>query len=123
VIEQPAQLPEVQLTFEVDLVGDLLFEVREQGAPLPLLQFTLEQLFARREGHQLTLQAYRNIGGVKGALVKHADETYPALPSEEHRKLAQILFTRLIEPGITQQDMTLRRATRKEFELPDSRLT
>ncbi len=80
----------MQLTFEEDLVGDLLFEVREQGASLPLLQFTLEQLFARREGHQLTLQAYRDIGGVKGALVKHADETYAALPSEEHRELAQM---------------------------------
>lgn len=123
VIEQPAQLPEVQLTFEGDLVGDLLFEVRERGASLPLLEFTLEQLFARREGHQLTLQAYRDIGGVKGALVKHADETYAALLSEEHRRLAQLLFTRLIEPGITQQDMTRRRAIREEFELPDPRLT
>jgi Novel STAND NTPase 1/TIR domain len=123
VIERPAQLPEVQLSFEGDLVGDLLFDVREQGASLPLLEFTLEQLFARREGHQLTLQAYRDIGGVKGALVKHADETYATLPSEEHRKLAQLLFTRLIEPGTMQQDMTRRRAIREEFELPDPSLT
>lgn len=123
VIEGPAQLPDVQLTFEGDLVGDLLFEVREQGAPLPLLQFTLEQLFTRRKGRLLTLQAYRDIGGVKGALVKHADETYAALPSEEHRKLAQIVFIRLIEPGTLQQEMTRRRAIRGEFELPDPRLT
>lgn len=122
VIEQPAHLPEVQLAFEGDLVGDLLLDVREQGAPLPLLQFTLEQLFARRDGHLLTLQAYREIGGVKGALLKHADETYAALPSEEQRKLAQLLFTRLIEPGNMQQDMARRRAIREEFELPDPRL-
>lgn len=123
VIEQPAQLPEVQLTFEGDLIGDLLFEVRGQSAPLPLLQFTLDQLFTRREGYLLTLQAYRDIGGVKGALLKHADETYAALPSEEQRKLAQFLFTRLIEPGNAQQDMARRRAIRGEFELSDSRLT
>ena len=33
VIEQPAQLPDVQLAFEEDLVGDLLFEVGSQVGP------------------------------------------------------------------------------------------
>lgn len=99
VIVEPAQLPDVQLTFDDDLVGDLLFEVRDQGASLPLLQFTLDQLFERRSGHRLTRQAYEEIGGIKGALVKHAEKTYANLPSEEHQKLAQTLFVRLIEPG------------------------
>ena len=66
VIEQPAQLPDVQLTFEGDLVGDLLFEMQGQLEALPLLEFTLDQLFQRRCGHQLTLEAYQEIGGVKG---------------------------------------------------------
>ncbi len=123
VIEGPAQLPGVQLTFEGDLVGDLLFDVRDQDASLPLLQFTLEQLFMRRKGRLLTLQAYREIGGVKGALVKHAEDTYADLPSEEHQKLAQTLFMRLINAGETQQDATRRRALLAEFDLPDARLT
>ena len=88
VIEQPARLPDVQLTFEGDLVGDLLFEMKGQAEALPLLQFTLDQLFQRRSGRQLTLSAYRELGGVKGALTRQAEETYAALPSEEHRKLA-----------------------------------
>ena len=58
VITQPAQLPDVQLTFEEDLVGDLLFEVQGQVGALPLLQFTLYQLFQHREGRLLTRQAY-----------------------------------------------------------------
>jgi len=33
-IEQPAALPDVQLTFEGDLVGDLLFEIRGQTGAL-----------------------------------------------------------------------------------------
>jgi hypothetical protein len=123
IIEEPAQLPDVQLTFEGDLVGDLLFDVRDQDASLPLLQFTLEQLFLRRKGRQLTLQAYRDIGGVKGALVKHAEETYVNLPSEEHQKLAQTLFGRLINVGATPQDATRRRTLLSEFEQPDPRLT
>ncbi len=63
VIKRPAMLPDVQLDFEGSLVGDLLFEVQGQAGALPLLQFTLEQLFERRSGHTLTLQAYQEIGG------------------------------------------------------------
>jgi hypothetical protein len=123
VIEKPAALPDVQLTFEGDLVGDLLFEVQGQAGALPLLQFTLDQLFQRRSGRQLTLSAYRELGGVKGALTRQAEETYNALPSDEHRKLARALFVRLIDPGATEQDTTRRRAALSEFSLADATQT
>jgi hypothetical protein len=119
VVEQPAALPDVQVTFESDLVNRLLFEMQSQVGALPLLQFTLDQLFQRRNGRQLTLSAYHELGGVKGALVKHAEETYTSLPSEEHRKLARALFVRLIDPGALEQDTTRRRATLSEFTLAD----
>ncbi len=118
-IECPAALPDVQLTFEGNLVGDLLFEMHGQGGALPLLQFTLDQLFQKRRGHCLTLQTYREIGGIKGALSQHAQQTFDALPSEEHRKLARGLFVRLIDPGATEQDTTRRRADLSEFILDD----
>ncbi len=123
VIEQPARLTDVQLTFEGDLVGDLLFEMQGQAEALPLLEFTLDQLFERRCGHQLTSQAYQEIGGVKGALVRQAESTYAALPSDEHRRLARVMFLRLIEPGTTEQDTTRRRAARSELLLADSKET
>jgi S1-C subfamily serine protease len=123
VIEQPAALPDVQLSFEGNLVGDLLFEMQRQVGALPLLQFTLAQLFERRIGHTLTLQSYREIGGVKGALAKHAESAYTALPSEEQRKLARALFLRLIDPGLTAQDTTRRRAALSELTLPTPRET
>ena len=123
VIKGPAALPDVQLSFEGSLVGDLLFEVQGQVGALPLLQFTLEQLFQRRNGRQLTLSAYREIGGVKGALTRQAEETYAALPSEEHRKLARALFVRLIDPGVTEQDTTRRRAALSEFSLTETSQT
>src|SRR5207249_9634627 len=109
VIEHPAALPDVQLTFEGNLVGDLLFEMQGQVGALPLLQFTLDQLFQRRSGRQLTLSAYRELGGVKGVLSRQAEETYAALPSEEHRRLSHALFVRLIDPGASEQDTTRRR--------------
>ena len=119
VIMRPAALPDVQLSFEGDLVNGLLSEVQGQAGALPLLQFTLEQLFARRSGHTLTLAAYREIGGVKGALARNAESIYAALPSEAHRKLARALFLRLIDPGFTEHDTTRRRAALTELSLPD----
>ena len=118
-IEQPAALPDVQLSFEGNLVGDLLFEVRGQIGALPLLQFALYQLFGKRDRRCLTRQAYHEIGGIKGALSQHAEQTYKALPSEEHRRLARALFLRLVEPGVSEQDTTRRRAALSEFNLPD----
>ena len=119
VIEQPARLPDVQLTFEPDLVGDMLFETREQPGGLPLLEFTLEQLFARRQGQRLTRQAYREIGGVKGAVTSQAEATYMALPSATHRQLVRQVFLRLINLGATEQERTRRRAVLAEFETGD----
>ena len=122
-IKGPAMLPDALLTFEGNLVGDLLYEVRGQIGALPLLQFTLDQLFERRKDHLLTQQAYQEIGGVKGALSKHAEKTYLTLPSEKHRELARTLFLRLIDPGITEQDTTRRRATLTELVFVDPEQT
>lgn len=119
-IEKPAALPDVRLTFDDGLVGDLLFEVRGEPAPLPLLQFALDQLFQRREGRHLTRAAYTQIGGVRGALARHAEQIYLGLPSDEHRRMARGLFLRLIEPGATEQDTTRRRAALTELDLPDA---
>jgi hypothetical protein len=123
VIEEPARLPEVQMTFEGDLVGDLLFELRGQVGALPLLEFTLDQLFAARSGQIFTLSAYREMGGVKGALAKRARATYDALPTKEHQELARNLFLRLVDPGQSEHDTTRRRARLSEFELPNSAQT
>jgi WD40 repeat protein/class 3 adenylate cyclase len=123
VIEEPARLPDTRLSFEGDLDGDLLFELRGQEGCLPLLQFTLDQLFERREGHCLTMAAYRELGGVQGALAGHAEATYMRLPSAEHRAQARALFLRLIEPGASEQDMTRRRLDMTELVLPDQRQT
>src|SRR5437867_5548175 len=123
VIEQPARLADVQLTFEGELVGDLLFEMQGQAEALPLLQFTLDQLFQRRSGHQITHEANHEIGGVKGALVRQAESTYAALLSEEHRRLARVLFLRLLEPGASEQDTTRRSAAHSELLLADPKAT
>jgi len=116
-------VPDVQLTFEGDLVSELLLEVQEQVGALPLLQFTLDHLFQRRREHHLTLEAYHELGGVKGAVAKHAEATYASLPSEEHRRLTRVLFLRLLEPGATMQETTRRRIPRSELLLSNPKET
>ena len=120
-IEKPAELPDVQLHFEDNLVGDLLFDAR--GEALPLVQFTLAQLFERRDGAQLTQQAYQEVGGVRGALAKQAESTYLSLPSQEHQRWARALFMRLIDAGAVDRDATARRMPLSELTLIDPRET
>ncbi len=120
VVQKPASLPDVQMTFDEGLVGELVFEVRDQIGGLPLLQFTLDQLFERRDGLRLTNTAYEAIGGLRGALAKHAEATYDSLPSDDHRRLTRALFLRLVEPGSTDQDTTRRRITLSELQLSDT---
>src|SRR5207253_1186906 len=86
-------------------------------------EFTLDQLCERRQGRRLTAAAYRDLGGVRGALARHAETTYERLPSDEHRWLARALFLRLIDPGASEQDTTRRRAALDELTLPDASRT
>lgn len=118
VVQAPARLDDVQLTFDDGLVTQILFEVREEIGALPLLQFTLDQLFQLREQNRLTYDAYVRIGGVKGALAAHAEDTYLEL-SETDRELARILFLKLIEPGSQENMATRRRVSGTDLKLAD----
>ncbi len=85
----------VGLTLESSLITAIMLDVGEQPGTLPLLQFALTELFERRDGRKLTLQAYRDIGGVSGALARRADELYQTL-NESERKTARQMFLRLV---------------------------
>lgn len=114
-IRCPASQVDVQLTYDKQLIEEIILELQGQTGALPLLQFTLEQLFTNRTGHDLTFQAYHELGGVKGALSRHAERTYQHLPSDEHRRLARTLFIRLIDLDATEQKVTSRRTSFSEF--------
>ncbi|HLN57920.1 MAG TPA: hypothetical protein VK416_05125, partial [Thermoanaerobaculia bacterium] len=53
-------------------------------AALPLLAFAVSRLWERRDREKklLTREAYREIGGVEGALAQHAEATYERIGSE-----------------------------------------
>ncbi|HLN08812.1 MAG TPA: AAA family ATPase, partial [Xanthobacteraceae bacterium] len=58
---------------------------------LPVLQFTLNELFRRRDGRTLTCAAYSALEGLEGALANHAEATLAALPREVQAALPALL--------------------------------
>jgi WD40 repeat protein len=84
--------------FEPGLVDELV-EHGQRGA-LPLLEYTLAELWKEREANgMMTWEAYRALGGVEGALAARADallgEHYNP---EQQYELRQVLL-RLVQPG------------------------
>jgi WD40 repeat protein len=73
------------LRFEEDLTtGSRLDDILRDAATndracLPLLQFTLEELYRRRSGNVLTLAAYRDLGGIEGALARRASAEFASV--------------------------------------------
>lgn len=106
VIVEPARRAGVAI--DSALVAAIVAEVKEQPGALPLLQYALSELFDLRENGIITANVYRQIGGVRGALAKRADELYSKLTPEEQTAVRQV-FLRLITLGEGTED-TRRRA-------------
>jgi tetratricopeptide (TPR) repeat protein len=85
------------LSFDIDVAsGQSLDEVLRDEAiaspeALPLLQFTLQELYDQRsENGTLTFSAYRAIGGVAGALARRAEAEFSALPAAAQAALPAV---------------------------------
>ncbi len=101
--------------FEPGLASLIVSESLELSAPLPLLQFTLAQLYERRDGDGcITAEAYRDLGGITGALAAQAESVYASMTDDE-RGAARRLMLRLVVPGDGADD-TRRRV--RHGELP-----
>jgi WD40 repeat protein len=103
----------VDVSPEPGLVAAVLADVAEEPGALPLMQYALTELFERRHGRTLSLEAYREIGGVSGALGRRAEELYAELDGGG-REAARQLFLRLVALGEGTED-TRRRVPRSEI--------
>ena len=96
VIERPAR--DAGLILEPGLVDLLVSEVLDEPGGLPLLSHALQETWARREGHTLTVAAYRASGGIRGAVAQTAEQVYERVdPSQRH--LLRELMLRLVSAG------------------------
>ncbi|MBO1347485.1 MAG: PD40 domain-containing protein [Hormoscilla sp. GUM202] len=124
VIEKPAQ--ERVLYFEPpELVDKLINDVVQMPGALPLLSFTLRELYLKylqRRGNDRTMREsdYTQLGGLMGALTNRATEEYEALRKLDpaYEKTLRWLMLRMIaiEGGVS----TRRRVPRSELRYPKS---
>jgi WD40 repeat protein/DNA-binding SARP family transcriptional activator len=102
---------------ESGLVAEMIADVAYQPGALPLLQYALTELFEHRDEDRLTLAAYRQIGGIAGALSARAERIYES--TEPHgRRATEQVFLRLVALGEGRQD-TRRRVPRGELDALD----
>jgi WD40 repeat protein/class 3 adenylate cyclase/tRNA A-37 threonylcarbamoyl transferase component Bud32/energy-coupling factor transporter ATP-binding protein EcfA2 len=95
-VTEPARLAGLRL--EPGLVDVVLREVAGEPGALPLLSHALRATWERRDGRTLTVEGYRESGGVASAVARTADTLVGSLPDEQ-RPLVRNLFLRLTELG------------------------
>jgi formylglycine-generating enzyme required for sulfatase activity/AAA+ ATPase superfamily predicted ATPase len=107
-IEQPAAQHGV--VFQQGLVEEIIKDVQGQAGSLPLLQYTLNLLWEEeRKDRELTdrtlnTKTYRELGGVRGALQKRANEIYASFNKSSEAKsedpqqaIVRQIFLRLVD--------------------------
>jgi WD40 repeat protein/tRNA A-37 threonylcarbamoyl transferase component Bud32 len=95
-VELPAA--RVGLRVEPQLADALVDDVEGEPGALPLLSTALFELWQKRQDNTLTLAAYRESGGVHGAVARLAEGTYARIP-DGHRQLVRAIMLRLVGEG------------------------
>ena len=111
-ITRPAESHGV--TFEPALIAELLREVTDRPGALPLLQYTLTELFDGRSGSRIDFAAYEALGGMSSSLVKRAEGLLSSLGNGA-ADVARQVFLRLVTVSEGGED-TRRRVLQSELE-------
>lgn len=95
----PARIKGVRFESEA-LVDELVRSAASPGG-LPLLQFALAELWEARDASQevIAAAALQKLGGVSGALARHADAVIDALLPEQRPAARQLLLRLVTEDG------------------------
>jgi len=101
------------LVVEPRLLAEMIADVADRPGALPLLQYALTELAERADGRTLTLDAYRRIGRVSGALARRAEQLFEPM-NPPGRDACRQLFLRLVTLGEGTED-TRRRVRRSEL--------
>jgi WD40 repeat protein/DNA-binding SARP family transcriptional activator len=95
-VELPARRAGLRL--EPGLAEAMIAEVAEEPGGLPLLSCALLESWQHRQGRTLTLAAYRQAGGVHGAVARLAERAWLGLAPDE-QAVARRMLLRLAGPG------------------------
>ena len=95
------------------LLAALVTDAGSKPGALPMLQYTLTELFERRRGATMTASAYESMGGLTGAVVERAESLFNAL-TPQARSAGRHVFLRLVSVNEAGED-TRRRALLSEL--------
>ena len=114
-LEEVIRLPAARVGVEVEpgLVSEIIRDLADAPAALPMLQYILAELFERRSEDRLTVHAYRALGGTRGVLERQAETAFNALPPEARSVCGQV-FLRMVQLGDHREE-TRRRVARTEL--------
>ena len=114
-LQEAIATPAIKGDYELGegLLTAILRDMRREKNLLPLLEFALTQLWEGRENRRLTFAAYDKLGGVLGALNKHATVIYDALRPQE-QEWAKRICLMLVRTGLGERD-TRQRQTKREL--------
>jgi WD40 repeat protein/serine/threonine protein kinase len=91
ILREPLRLASYELD-DPKLADDMVDALATTRSALALLSFTASKLWELRDRRfrQLTRKAYGSLGGVGGALAKHAEEALAAMLPEEQRLVREV---------------------------------
>ncbi len=111
-IDGPAGVAGLRL--EPGLADLVLRDLAHEPGSLPLLSHALLETWRRRSGRTLTINGYRESGGVRGAIATTAEAVWNEALGERERPVARRIFLRLTELGEGTED-TRRRVARTDM--------
>ena len=82
------------VTFESGLIDQIIADFHQQPGALPLLQYTLNEVWEKDHIHDriLNIETYQELGGVTGALQKQADDIYNEFTGQQQKAFEQIFI-------------------------------
>ena len=98
-LEEPARAEGFR--FEPGLVGKMTAAVEGERGALPLLAFAVSRLWEKRDRERklLTQEAYAEIGGVAGALARHAEATLERIGAERQGMVREVFRNLVTSQG------------------------
>ncbi len=98
-IRNPARVLGVE--FEMGVDDLMLAAVAKDASALPLMEFALERLWVEQENRRLVRSAYDRMGGLEGALARHADEVVDRMSEPEQANVRRLLcqLVNVARPG------------------------
>jgi WD40 repeat protein len=98
-LEEPAKADGFR--FEEGLVGKMTAAVEGERGALPLLAFAVSRLWEKRDRERklLTHEAYADVGGVAGALARHAEETLARIGTDRQGMVREVFRNLVTSQG------------------------